>query len=226
MTYLEYFDPASERDEAEYVLSFNYKVEMTCFAESVYPFKIFPEKYFSHAEFAPITVFYGGNGSGKSTFLNIVAEKLGLIRKAPFNRTPYFEEYLSYCRYGLTRSYLPSESRIITSDEVFDFLLDMRAINDGVDRRREEIFSEYEKLNDPNEPPFLMRDLSEYDELRRHNEARHTTKKQVCQAPPAAECDRKIQRGKRIPLFYKRDKGRCALSSRRAGKQPFCQISA
>ena len=176
MTYLEYFDPASERDEAEYVLSFNYKVEMTCFAEIVYPFKIFPEKYFSHAEFAPITVFYGGNGSGKSTFLNIVAEKLGLIRKAPFNRTPYFEEYLSYCRYGLTRSYLPSESRIITSDEVFDFLLDMRAINDGVDRRREEIFSEYEKLNDPNEPPFLMRDLSEYDELRRHNEARHTTK--------------------------------------------------
>ena len=77
MTYLEYFDPASERDEAEYVLSFNYKVEMTCFAESVYPFKIFPEKYFSHAEFAPITVFYGGNGSGKSTLLNIVAEKTG-----------------------------------------------------------------------------------------------------------------------------------------------------
>lgn len=126
MTYLEYFDPASERDEAEYVLSFNYKVEMTCFTESVYPFKIFPEKYFSHAEFAPITVFYGGNGSGKSTFLNIVAEKLGLIRKAPFNRTPYFEEYLSYCRYGLTRSYLPSESRIITSEIKEDalYLLD------------------------------------------------------------------------------------------------------
>lgn len=52
----------------------------------------------------------------------------------------------------------------------------MRAINDGVDRRREEIFSEYEKINDPNEPTFLMRDLSEYDELRRRNEARHTTK--------------------------------------------------
>lgn len=65
MTYLEYFDPASERDEAEYVLSFNYKVEMTCFAESVYPFKIFPEKYFSHAEFAPITVFLRRKRLGK-----------------------------------------------------------------------------------------------------------------------------------------------------------------
>lgn len=176
MMYLDFFDPASELDEAQYVLSFNYKVEMTCFADCVYPFKIFPEKYFSHAEFAPITIFYGGNGSGKSTFLNIVAEKLGLIRKAPFNRTPYFEEYLSFCKYGLTRGFLPGGSRIITSDEVFDFLLDMRAINDGVDKRRDDIFHEYEKLTDPNEPAFLMRDLSQYDELRRHNEARHTTK--------------------------------------------------
>lgn len=89
MTYLEYFDPASERDEAEYVLSFNYKVEMTCFAESVYPFKIFPE-IFLPCGICADNRFYGGNGSGKSTFLNIVAEKLGLIRKAPFNRTPYF----------------------------------------------------------------------------------------------------------------------------------------
>lgn len=176
MKYLDFFDVASENDEAKFVLSFNYKVEMTCFSENVYPFKIFPEKYFSHADFDDITVIYGGNGSGKSTFLNIIAEKLALIRKAPFNRTPYFDEYLSFCKYGLTKAFLPSESRIITSDEIFDFLLDLRAINDGVDARRDEIFSEYEKLTDPEAPPFLMRDLSQYDELRRKNEARRTTK--------------------------------------------------
>ena len=138
MKYLDFFDVASENDEAKFVLSFNYKVEMTCFSENVYPFKIFPEKYFSHADFDDITVIYGGNGSGKSTFLNIIAEKLALIRKAPFNRTPYFDEYLSFCKYGLTKAFLPSESRIITSDEIFDFLLDLRAINDGVDTFKSE----------------------------------------------------------------------------------------
>ena len=176
MEYLDYFAPASENDEAEFVLSFNYKVEMTCFSENVYPFKIFPEKYFSRADFDDITIFYGGNGSGKSTFLNIIAEKLALIRKAPFNHTPYFDEYLSFCRYGLTKAFLPAGSRIITSDEIFDFLLNLRAINEGVDSRRDEIFAEYEKLNDPNAPAFLMRDLSQYDELKRKNEARRSTK--------------------------------------------------
>ncbi len=37
---------------------------------------------------------------------------------------------------------MPHGSRIITSDDVFDFMLNLRSINDGVDTRREELRSE------------------------------------------------------------------------------------
>ena len=46
-----------------------------CF-DSFYPFQFLPEKGVGRIEFAPITIFYGGNGSGKSTMLNIIAAKL------------------------------------------------------------------------------------------------------------------------------------------------------
>ena len=35
---------------------------------STYPLRIFPPKELTHIDFAPITCFYGGNGSGKQRF--------------------------------------------------------------------------------------------------------------------------------------------------------------
>ena len=174
MKYLESFSLASEREEIDYLWSFG-KQDMQCYSTTnVYPFKIFPGKGLDRLDFEPITIIYGGNGSGKSTILNLIAEKLRLERTAPFNNTPYIEEYLKYCNFRLSYGKnAPKGSKIITSDGVFDSLLDIRAINEGVDRRREELFEEYEQSR---EEPYLLRDLGDLDEFKRRNETKRRTK--------------------------------------------------
>ena len=99
MQYLDSFRLPTEREENAFISPPRGTppaiVTMECYSNTnFYPFKLFPAKGLSHLNFAPITIFYGNNGSGKSTLLNIISEKLGLRRIAPFNDTPFFEEYL------------------------------------------------------------------------------------------------------------------------------------
>lgn len=174
MQYLDSFSLATEKEETGYILSFDHKLEMKCYPKDVYPFKLFPRKGLQTLTFEPITLFYGSNGSGKSTLLNVIAEKLGIRRDAPFNRTPFYEEYLRYCRYGLARGKrIPKESRIVTSDDTFDFLLNVRAINEGQERHREQLFEEYRQTR---EQSFTLRSLEDYEELKRHIDAKRSTK--------------------------------------------------
>jgi hypothetical protein len=152
MQYLKSFTLPTDADELEYLLPSKpgklTKLDMQCYASNQYPFGIFPHKRLSKLEFEPITIFYGGNGSGKSTILNVIAEKLKLERTAPFNNSPIIEDYLKLCEYRLCAGtpYLPDGSSIITSDGVFDYLLDIRAINEGIDRRRDGLLEEYDSI--------------------------------------------------------------------------------
>lgn len=175
MKYLESFRLASIDAEEGFFFSHPYQLDMQCYSHTnLYPFRLFPEKGLSALEFEPITIFYGDNGSGKSTLLNIMAQKLELARSAPFNNTPYMEEYLTYCDYELSCGQQPpTGSRIITSDDVFDYLLDLRTINEGIDQRREELFTEYSKAK---KSPYQMRSLEDYEELKRRNAAIRQTK--------------------------------------------------
>ncbi len=177
MLYLKSFSLASADDEDGFVLSYPYQLEMQCYShENVYPFKLFPQKGLRELTFAPVTMLCGGNGSGKSTVLNVIAEKLGLEHSSPFNDTPYMGDYLSFCRYELAPRVrrIPDGSRKIASDDVFDFLLDLRAINEGVDRRREELFREYEQTRE--DPMVPLRSLADLEDLKRRNEAKNKTK--------------------------------------------------
>lgn len=183
MIYLESFRFPSEEDEVDYILDTdhknNMKLEMTCYSvNNIYPFKIFPERGLRRLEFAPITLLYGGNGSGKSTVLNIIAQKLKLARVSPFNRTPFFEDYLKFCRAELTRDKEPPDgSCIITSDDVFDFMLNLRTLNEGVDRSREELFGEWQRLRDNSGGNrFQMKSLDDLDELVRRRDAWNHTR--------------------------------------------------
>lgn len=174
MQYLDSFTLATENQEAGYILSFDYKLDMKCYPKDVYPFKVFPQKGLQTLTFEPITLLYGTNGSGKSTLLNVIAEKLALRRDAPFNRTPFYEEYLNFCRCNTARGKrIPKESRILTSDDTFDFLLNIRSINEGQERRRDELFEEYKRTR---EESFTLRSLEDYEELKRHTEAKRKTK--------------------------------------------------
>ncbi|MBO5778284.1 MAG: AAA family ATPase [Clostridia bacterium] len=185
MPYLESFTLATDNQEYDYLRGAyqgaGYQTSMVCYDHSnVYPFKLFPPKGLKRLDFAPITILYGGNGSGKSTLLNVIAEKLHLQRSSPFNNTPYMKSYLDFCKYRLSLGSLPPpDSKIITSDDVFDYLLDLRSINEGVDRRREELYQEYAELaprGASSDPSFLLKSLDDYDELKRRNEARGSTK--------------------------------------------------
>ncbi len=180
MIYLESFRLASEDDETNYLLGTDdlkkgRKLDMTCYSvNNPYPFKIFPFKHLKRLEFSPITLLYGGNGSGKSTVLNIIAQKLSLARTSPFNRTPFFDDYLELCRAALAGEKMPpAGSCIITSDDVFDFMLNFRTLNEGVDRSREALYDEWRRLRNES---FQMRSLDDYEELKLRRDAWHSTR--------------------------------------------------
>ena len=180
MKYIDSFSIASFKQEEDYILERRNitKAEMTCYSNSIYPFNIFTWKKLRTIEFENITIICGGNGCGKSTLLNIIAEKLGVMRRSPFNYTPYYEDYLKLCSAELTFGRrLPETSRIITSDDVFDFLLDIRSLNAAIDRRREDLFIEYND-GSRNSRNYRLSSLDDYDELKRRNDARRMTKSQ------------------------------------------------
>ena len=105
--------------ELEY--SFLMGIKRTCY-DTAYPFQILSRHGLRMLDFEPVTILYGGNGSGKTTALNVIAEKLGLKREAVYNRSNFFEDYTAMCNYEI-RHPIPKRSRIITSDDVFDFVL-------------------------------------------------------------------------------------------------------
>ncbi len=149
------------------------KGDMTCYG-SRYPYGIFPRMGLSRIDFAPITIFCGGNGSGKSTLLNVIAQRLRLARTASFNQTPYFRDYVNLCEPTVEDGEkIPQESRIITSDDVFQSLLRRRAAQEETDAKREELLRDYFAARE--EPRVRLSSLKDYSALKKQNDAtRHT----------------------------------------------------
>ncbi|MBE6897245.1 MAG: AAA family ATPase [Ruminococcaceae bacterium] len=174
MIYLQSFTFPSEDREAAFFCG-NPKAKKTCY-DSKYPFGLFRYREFSEFFFDDITVFYGNNGSGKSTILNVIAEKLGLNRSTPFNKTDFFGDYVEMCDYVLERP-IPQGGEIITSDGVFERVLDIRRLNDGIDEQRERLVQEYIEER-TNQDPNLLRGIDDYDRWKRAGEIRNRHKSQ------------------------------------------------
>lgn len=120
-------------------------VKMTCF-NNFYPFDILPEN-FRNLEFSPLTILYGGNGCGKTTILNLIAEKLGIKRGTKINKSSFMENYLQLCRCDIYEE--PTVMKIITSDDVFSNIFLTREKNEIIDRNREDAFEFSSKCNTP-----------------------------------------------------------------------------
>lgn len=137
MLYLKKFE-LPNRDREENMLMNDSRT----YIQGVYPFNIFPNKELQDISFAPITIFYGGNGSGKSTLLNVIAEKIKATKNNPFVGGERFESYLRLCQCEMTNN-IPYEIKTISSDDIFDYVLNIRRINHGLYNRRSEVAKEY-----------------------------------------------------------------------------------
>lgn len=167
MRYIESFQFPGVENEEQFV---NY-IRRTCYT-SYYPFGVFTENQLRELVFSEITILYGNNGSGKSTALNLMAEKLKAERDTLFNKSSFFGDYIGMCDYEMTHEGSPTEIRMITSDDVFDFMLNLRALNDGVDRKREQVFDEWIENK---HSKFQMKSLDDYDQLKKIVDARSKT---------------------------------------------------
>lgn len=141
----------------------------TCF-NTFYPFKIFPLKKLRTLEFETVTMLYGGNGSGKSTLLNVMSAKLNAARFSDFNGAPFFERFVNMCDTEFYRR--PNASFVLTSDDVFDYVLSARSVNERIDERRNALFDRYaDKKREAISNPEILR-LNGLDDYERWSEVR------------------------------------------------------
>lgn len=173
MIYLSHFEfPDGDRE-----FDFLMEIKRKCY-DTFYPFQIFPKHSLRMLDFEPITILYGGNGSGKTTALNVIAEKLGLERDSLYNRSNFFGDYTKLCSFREDAP-VPKGSRIITSDDVFDFMLNLRSINDGINQKREDLFEEYLAAK---YSKFQVKSLEDYEQLKKVNMARSKTQSKYVRA--------------------------------------------
>jgi len=184
MIYLDWFKFPDDEMEFDYFIDpSNMNVKRGCY-DTYYPFKVLSAHRFERIDFEPITILYGGNGSGKSTALNVIAEKAKLNRDSAFNKSSFYSDYVDLCemnpeaepelesKSSQPRSKIPEHSRIITSDDVFDYMLNIRSLNEGIDVRREELFQEY---LDVKYSRFQLKSIADFDQLKRVNQSRSKT---------------------------------------------------
>ena len=163
MIYLKKFKLLSEDDEQ------NIEDRRRIF-NSYYPLSIFWRKGLQELEFSKITIISGSNGSGKSTLLNIIAEKIGAARKSKIDKGSYFSLYVNSCNFEMSME-KPIEIKVLTSDDIFDYLLNIRSINSGVNNRKEYLTNEWLNLKFNKE----SNSIENYEELKKVSDAKHKT---------------------------------------------------
>lgn len=168
MIYLTAFTFPSEDKELDYILHVGIRGEVS------YPFKVLSSCGLQKIKFEPITILYGNNGSGKSTALNIIAEKTKISRDSIYNKSICYPDYVDLCEADIVGS-IPENSSIITSDDVFDYMLEIRHLNEGIDLKREETCKAY---LDAKFAHFQVNSIADYDRLTKVTKARSKTQRQ------------------------------------------------
>lgn len=164
-----YLDSFSLPIEEEYAL-LDKQRKVRGFIDNSYPCGIFQRKHLYDLNFRRVTILYGGNGSGKTTLLNLIAEKLGLIRLSPFNSGEMFSAYANACEAAMgyddegNRQRIPNGSRIITSDDVFEYMLAARTNNQDISEKMDEALADRVQLKYGDTIQFTG--MQDYEKLR------------------------------------------------------------
>ena len=112
-----------------------------------------------------ITCILGINGVGKSTILNIIAEKLN-AKGLNLTGGEMFQTYVDYCKYE-TSLEIPDEIKIIKSDDVFDYIYNVKRINNRGFNRREALLKEYFECKKTS-----IRDINDYQSIKNEVDAK------------------------------------------------------
>lgn len=159
MIYLKQFRLLDDYEE-DYVISDKKNIH-----NSLYPLRLFTDKKFEIIDFDPVTIFYGGNGSGKTTLLNIIGDSLRASKRNLDKRSELFIEYVKRCNLDLIHQDECKSIKYISSDDVFDYLLDLRAINSSVNRRKADLVNEYFEYKNTPANRFSS-NLDRYEDLK------------------------------------------------------------
>lgn len=139
------------------------------FYADTYPFHITSEMGLWSLDFEPITIICGSNGSGKSTILNVIAQKLCANRISMFNTSRYFKTYVERCQYKASKT-LAGETiynghrspqkydisritTVLTSDDIFHMMQEHRLSNDR--KLQKSYFLEYDYKKPESLPKHL-----------------------------------------------------------------------
>ena len=166
MIYITKLGLPSLKQEIQYI-----QFENRTYLGTFYPFKIFADKGLEEVLFDTITIFYGGNGSGKSTLINVLARKMQSIRYSDFNDAPLFDTYTNMSRIEYYRK--PPNSYVLTSDDVFDYVLNARNVNEKLEERRNEIVDRYFQVHEEYRNNPQIRNLQGIDDFERWKEVSH-----------------------------------------------------
>lgn len=129
----------------------------------VYPFRQTTSMGLLSIDFEPITILSGGNGTGKSTVLNIIARKLCADRLSLYNTSHQFEDFVNLCQYKSSETLAGEEilgghrskqkydistiTKVITSDDIFNWMQEHRLSNDRKIHKSYFIKEEYMQKN-------------------------------------------------------------------------------
>lgn len=180
MVYLSSFKLPGQAQEDAFLSN----IRRTCYPTK-YPFHVFRYRQVPELQFGPITIFCGGNGSGKSTLLNVIGEQLRIKRSTVFNSSHFFPDYVGLCESHVRSRQAVERGRLITSDEVFDYVLNLRYLNENLDHQREKLLEEY---RDVKYAGYQMHSLEDYENLKKHVDAMRESgsgyaKKRLMEAP-------------------------------------------
>ncbi len=177
-------------------------------SDDAYPYGIFPLKQLTGLSFDNITLFYGNNGSGKSTLLNLIAEMLRLPRATPYYQNMIFSDYVSsLCSYelsvdeeGLDQTISP-ESKIITSEDIFNQIIQIRHENIKTENRRSNAADDYVTNK---YAAYAFHSLDDYETLKTQNEARSKTQRKFIDSRAGREI-KQFSNGETAVSYYNKE---------------------